>query len=288
MGVMTASCRACKSSRTRPHFRIADNQVIQCRDCSHVFLATPHTPTTIREMYQDYESEDRDFYFQGIQNGVIENMDRYLEQCRQYCLTGRDHLRLLDIGCGTGALLSRAVRKEFECEGIEICEALARTAQRQVGVPVHNDFLENLGWQNDTVDVVTMYDLIEHVPDPAKEIRLAHKALRPGGILFVLTPNDDALIRRIARTGYRWSLHTFQRPMKRLYYFHHLSYFTKTSLVKPASAAGFEIVRFETRNQELSRLSLSALEKLGTRLVFRMADQYPGMGGKLLLWARKT
>jgi hypothetical protein len=75
--------------------------------------------------------------------------------------------------------------------------------------------------------------------------------------------------------------------MQRLYYFHHLSYFTEGSLRRLAAAAGFEVIAFETRNQELSRLDLSAVEKFCTRIVFKLADGFSGMGGKLLLWARK-
>jgi SAM-dependent methyltransferase len=133
-----------------------------------------------------------------------------------------------------------------------------------------------------------MYDLIEHVPDPANELRLASEALKPGGILFILTPNDDALIRRIARTGYRCTLHGFSRPMRRLYYHHHLSYFTERSLTSLARRSGLEVAAAETRNQELSRLDLSPLERAAARMVFKLAEHRPSMGGKLLLWARKT
>jgi hypothetical protein len=76
--------------------------------------------------------------------------------------------------------------------------------------------------------------------------------------------------------------------MRRLYYHHHLSYFTESSLTSLARSSGLEIAAIETRNQEMSRLNLSPIEKLGTRIVFGVAERYRSLGGKLLLWARKV
>jgi 2-polyprenyl-3-methyl-5-hydroxy-6-metoxy-1,4-benzoquinol methylase len=284
---MMNACRACKSNRIRLLFIIADNRVWRCDDCSHVFLDAAHTPDTIREMYRDYEAPERDFYFDGVKGQVIENLDAYLSRCRDYCRSARRFLRLLDIGCGTGALLSRAAAQGFYCEGIEICSGLAHMARQHLGLKIHGDFLENLSLPHSSFDVVTMYDLIEHVPDPVRELQLACEILKPGGILFILTPNDDALMRRIARVAYRWTLRGLERPMRRLYYVHHLSYFTDRSLQRLATASGLEVVSMETRNQELSRLNLSSMERLGTRAIFGIADCHPRLGGKLLMWARK-
>ena len=56
------------------------------------------------------------------------------------------------------------------------------------------------------------------------------RILKSGGVFFALTPNDEALLRRISRVLFAASLHSFRDPMRRLYYPDHLSYFTAESL----------------------------------------------------------
>ena len=111
--------------------------------------------------------------------------------------------------------------------------------------------------------------------------------MKPGGILFLLTPNNDALLRRLARLAFYSSLRFIQKPMRNLYYPHHLSYFTANSLQTALRSAQLEILHTETRNQEISRLNLSALESVAVHVIFRLSDAFPGSGGKLLAWARK-
>ena len=280
------SCRACGLNGGRLLFTVSGNRVLRCPECSHVYLDTVHNSQSIREMYETYES-GRDFYFQDFDAEVTRNIDGYLKRCREYCDVSQDKLRLLDVGCGVGVLLSKAKAQGFNCEGVEICEPLARAAEEKLNCRVHRTLLEDLHLPENGFDIITMYDLIEHLQDPAGEIKRVHRLLRPGGVLFVLTPNNDALMRRFAQWSYRLSLHQFQRPMRALYYSHHLSYFTADSLRSLLHRAGLQVMRSETRNQELSRLTLSGFEKAAVRTIFRMSERFPALGGKLLVWARK-
>ncbi len=239
-------------------------------------------------MYENYEAVGTDQYFSGIDSAVLANFDLYLSRCHDYLDTAPHQPRLLDVGCGKGAFLERAQQAQFLCEGVEICEPLADAAAGNLGCPIHRSLLSNLDLDENSFDVITMYDLIEHLPEPASDIEKVHKWLRPGGILFILTPNDNALLRHIARFMYRGSFRTIDRPMRVLYYSHHLSYFSSASLTRLVEGHGFEIVEIETRNQETSRLILSPTERLAVRLTFAVADRFSSMGGKLVMWARKN
>ena len=281
-------CRACRSKRTESLFVINNQKVRRCGDCTHVFLDVVHTGKTIKTLYEDYGSAVRDFYFNGAATDEVRiNMDSYLRRCREYFGNATKNLRLLDIGSGSGALIGRAQKQGFVCEGIEICEALAELSRQTLGCPIHCGFIGELDLPPGRFDVITMYDLIEHVQDPMEEVLHAHRLLARGGILFILTPNNAALMRRIARLAYECTLHAFQKPMRALYYGHHLSYFTAQSLSGVVLKAGLRVLALETRNQEMSRLTLSSLEKLGVRLVFGLADRFPSTRCKLVLWAQK-
>jgi 2-polyprenyl-3-methyl-5-hydroxy-6-metoxy-1,4-benzoquinol methylase len=238
-------------------------------------------------MYEGYENPGNDFYFERIDDEVNAHFDSYLRRCREYCQSGSSAFRVLDIGCGKGSLLSRAKKQGFICEGIETNEPLAESVRRKLDCPVHSGLLSQCDFPAGTFDVVTMYDLLEHLPDPIEDVRRVHSWLKPGGILFVLTPNDDALLRRVARLAFRSPFHFFQRPMHTLYYPHHLSYFTSRSLSSLLEGIGFDTVHIETRNQEMSRLNLSAVERLAVSFIFAASRPFPRSGGKLLAWARR-
>ncbi len=103
-----------------------------------------------------------------------------------------------------------------------------------------------------------MYDLIEHTENPRQDLEHVFRILKSGGVFFALTPNDQALLRRISRVLFAASLQSFSSPMRRLYYPDHLSYFTAESLSQLLVSTGFELISLESVNQELSRVQLSA------------------------------
>jgi 2-polyprenyl-3-methyl-5-hydroxy-6-metoxy-1,4-benzoquinol methylase len=238
-------------------------------------------------MYEAYENPGNDFYFERIDEEVTGHFDTYLQFCREQCNTGSRAPRLLDIGCGNGALLSRAKKQGFITEGIETCSPLADVARKTLDCVVHTTLLSECRFSTGTFDVITMYDLIEHLQDPIDDLRRVQFWLKPGGVLFVLTPNDEALLRRLARLAFRASFHRIQRPMHTLYYAHHLSYFTSRSLRSLFEGVGLDMIRTETRNQELARLNVSGMDRLAVGLVFAASKPFSGSGGKLLAWARR-
>jgi 2-polyprenyl-3-methyl-5-hydroxy-6-metoxy-1,4-benzoquinol methylase len=280
-------CRACGLNNSEFLFQLGENRVARCPGCTHVFLDVVHTPESIRQMYEGYENPGNDFYFERIDEEVTGHFDSYLQVCREQCKTGSRAPRLLDIGCGNGALISRAQKQGFVCEGIETCAPLAEAVRKKLACAVHTSLLSECHFPLETFDVITMYDLIEHLQNPIDDLRRVQSWLKPSGVLFVLTPNDDAFIRRIARMAYRCSFHIVQAPMHTLYYPHHLSYFTSRSLRSLFEGVGLNLTRIETRNQEMSRLNLSGAERIAVSLMFAASKPFPGSRGKLLAWARR-
>jgi len=284
---MNHFCRVCQSPNLHFLFTINSNRFVRCHTCSHVFLDSTYDDDSIKKLYERYGDEKGKTYFQGINTEVLNTIDSYLKTCGEYCLTDSSPLRLLDIGCGTGALLTRAKKLGFAIEGIEICEPLAKDAARNAGCPVHNTPLNHAALPEGSFDIIIMYDLIEHLQDPVGDMNIIYRLLKKGGILFILTPNDNALLRKISRFLYRASLHLFSKPLERLYYPDHLSYFTSKSISAFLKRFGCEIVLLETRNQELSRLELPGISRWGVRAIFHLSEYIRDLGGKLVVYARK-
>jgi SAM-dependent methyltransferase len=109
--------------------------------------------------------------------------------------------RLLDVGCATGQFLD-AMRRHggWEVFGVEPVPAPAAFAREQFGINVFTGTLEEARFSENMFDVVTFWDVLEHVHDPKQTLQEAHRTLKPGGWLVVQLPEPQS-----------WQAHWFGR-----------------------------------------------------------------------------
>jgi len=137
---------------------------------------------------------------------------------------------LLDVGAATGFFLDLARRRQWRTFGVEPSDYAARVA-RQKGLDVHCGVLEDLAMPDPSLDVITMWDVIEHVPDPRRSLAKSFAMLAPGGTLAINTPDASSLLARLL--GLRW--HLVVPP-------EHLVLFSRRSLELLLKEAGFEVI----------------------------------------------
>jgi SAM-dependent methyltransferase len=109
--------------------------------------------------------------------------------------------RLLDVGCGNGAFLSKMRALGWRVHGLEPDPAAAKAA-RASGIDVVAGTLADTAWPEGSFDAVTMSSVIEHLHDPGDSLSICRRLLAPGGSLHIMTPNADAL--GAARFGPHW------------------------------------------------------------------------------------
>jgi 2-polyprenyl-3-methyl-5-hydroxy-6-metoxy-1,4-benzoquinol methylase len=103
---------------------------------------------------------------------------------------------LLDVGCSTGYFLN-AARLHFEASGVEPSLWAATFARERLKLPVTDGTLENVRLPSGSQDVVTMIDVIEHLADPLATLKEIHRVLKPGGLLYLVTPDVASLTARL-------------------------------------------------------------------------------------------
>lgn len=138
--------------------------------------------------------------------------------------------RLLDVGCGSGAFLAQMEALGWQADGIDPdpeAVASARTAGLNVSQGTIRD-LDAAGHRS-RYDAVTLSHVIEHLHDPAGDLRLLRDLVRPGGLIWIATPNLEAL--GLRRFGRDWI--NLDPPR-------HLVLFNRGSLERILRAAGFE------------------------------------------------
>lgn len=139
--------------------------------------------------------------------------------------------RLLDVGCGNGGFLALVRSAGWQVEGIDFDAEAVETA-RSRGLTVHHGGFETLSDRNACFDVVTLSHVIEHVHDPLALLSRIHGLLKPGGTLWLETPNLDSL--GAMRFGVFWR--GLETPR-------HLVLFTPHSLRRALEATGFVSLR---------------------------------------------
>lgn len=142
--------------------------------------------------------------------------------------------RLLEVGCGSGAMLELMNRLGWDAEGIDF-DPKAVTAARSRGLKVALGSLEQQGYASESFDAITTSHLIEHVPNPSTLVEKTLELLKPGGRLVVVTPNTASMGSKI-----------FGRTWRGLEPPRHLHIFTRQSLRRLACSAGFEIEKLDT------------------------------------------
>ncbi|MBT8496549.1 MAG: class I SAM-dependent methyltransferase [Deltaproteobacteria bacterium] len=223
---------------------------LQCSGCESYFIAELPSQELLASYY-----ENDSYHTQGDDDATVE-----LSRIRSFYYRLIHPLatrgRLLDIGCGPGLFLEYARARGYEALGAEFSESSARAARHR-GFEVHRlDALDEIGAQS--IDLISMIHVLEHLEKPSDVIGQAGRLLRPGGQLVIEIP-----------TLHNWEFGVFgarhggiQAPI-------HLQFFSERGLRQLAGAHQLELVG-ATNNYLNTLLGMSLLNLgLGDRLSWR-------------------
>ena len=218
-------------------FGVADGQwsMYRCEKCYSAFLDPRPTPESIGRAYANYYTHSKPNEVQEI--GNIKNIMRSLmnnyinnnygtrredtNKLGQYLIPlippvrdkidakyrninlnqGTDR-RLLDVGCGNGQYLLMAREAGWDVEGVDFDHEAIRICKDQ-GLNVHLGGLDILTERVDYYDVITLSHVIEHVHEPDALLKKTYALLKPGGMLWLSTPNIDSALSRIYKENWR-------------------------------------------------------------------------------------
>jgi 2-polyprenyl-3-methyl-5-hydroxy-6-metoxy-1,4-benzoquinol methylase len=202
--------------------------------------------------------------------GRVHTFRRSLKELSRHVAAGR----LLDVGSHLGVFVGVAREAGWDAEGVEPSRWASDLAQSR-GIPTTQGAVADLKRPESSYDAVTLWDVIEHLSDPATELRRLHRLLRPGGIIAISTMDVDAAASKLLGRRWPWYMQM------------HLFYFSRRTLARLVEQTGFEIVEIR-RHRRIVRVAylLTRLERRLGRLYPILARALNGSGvGKLLVTA---
>jgi len=217
-GIGSVGCPSCGRYDLSLLFTKYDFPVLECRTCELRFAPAEHTEDSLRALYSEG-------YFVNSATGYlhyVHDEDAHRRQARRYLARlGRAGIRpgrLLDVGCAAGYFADEARKVGWQVVGCDISEYATRHAER-LGIRVIRGDFVSADFGGEVFDLITLFNVIEHLPEPRRVATKLYRLLKPGGVLAVETWDRDSMVARVL--GRRW--HQYTPPYV-------LSYFNRGSL----------------------------------------------------------
>jgi 2-polyprenyl-3-methyl-5-hydroxy-6-metoxy-1,4-benzoquinol methylase len=205
-------CRA-PSDRHPVVFWKYNTPVVRCTGCGLLY-SNPRWKA--EHLFGRYTNEYWQQYADKVKSTALDPVANearwgpYLDTLEMARVNGR----LLDVGCATGEFLVAAKARGWETQGVEPSPIAAQLAEERTGAVIYTGTLDTAPFPDRWFDVVTLWDVIEHVQSPVAYIEQAARLVRHGGMVVLTTPNIRSVAYRLL--GARWWA---VGPNDHIYYF---------------------------------------------------------------------
>jgi SAM-dependent methyltransferase len=225
------ACPIC-DGRTVPSARLGRLGYRECSRCGFVFRPDVDEAAT-REVYEGGAyAEAHELYADPARiDGLRRDARVRLRWLAPHAASGR----LLDVGAAGGAFVAEAVGAGYDARGLEPTPAFAGFARERLGVDVMDGTIESAALPAASLDVVTLWHVLEHLPDPRDAVDRLRDALVPGGVLALEVPNFGGALAQ--RDGASWG--SLQPDV-------HVNQFTPGALAALLTRVRLEVVELGT------------------------------------------
>ncbi|MDX2236913.1 MAG: class I SAM-dependent methyltransferase, partial [Hyphomonadaceae bacterium] len=189
-------CGHCGAQTARPLFEKHGYRLVRCTKCNLAYIANPPGEAELAHVY----SNDAGYHDQLLDPASAAHAEmtavarRHLAVLRREATAGT----LLDVGASVGLFVAAAQAAGFNARGVEFNAASAGYARETLGLDVSAGTLDKVDIARDSLDIVTMFDVIEHLRDPLEAMQQVRALLRPGGLFLLSTPDIDGWFPRLS------------------------------------------------------------------------------------------
>jgi len=252
----------------------APERIVRCKSCGLVYNNPRLDAESLKKMYskeyfvingRDYGVDYKAYAdYIGDEGVIVRSMLRRMKKVEKYA---KSRGSVLDVGCAAGFSLVAARELGWEAYGIEFSEFCVDYA-RSRGLAVHQGTLANYEGTDDSFDAITMWDYLEHSPDPLRDLTQCRKLLKNNGVLVLSIPNVDS-----------WSFPLFKKNWIGFKNIEHFYYFSRSTLARLAALAGLTMEdsfyhgKYLSLSFFLSRVQYYMPDNLLLKLIEKVANR---------------
>ena len=232
MAEVFTRCLLCNSDKLSPLRGYEAHYLHKCSNCGFVFC---YRIPTQQELVAHYDLYPRSNEISPI---TIKRYEGLLESFEKYRKTNN----LIDVGCGDGYFLQVAKQRGWNVFGTEFTDRAIEVCSGK-GISMKQGKLDANNYGESFFDIVTSFEVIEHINNPIEDVGSFNKILRPGGAVYVTTPNFNSVSRDLL--GAKWNV---------IEYPEHLSYYTASTIRKLFKSQRFRTISVSTTGLSIDRL----------------------------------
>ncbi|MBL7156555.1 MAG: class I SAM-dependent methyltransferase [Candidatus Omnitrophica bacterium] len=230
---MHEKCRLCGSRNLSLLYKFAAYRIAHCHDCGFMLVLDEQTKKDLYTLYsKKYFTRGKYINDKAIKNTCY----RRIHWLRKNGAC--DQAKILDVGCATGDFISHA-KLYFDMWGIDISEdatTLAKQRNPELSERIICRMIEESDFPDDFFDVITLWDVLEHLRDPVNVFLKLSRFLKKGGILTFSTPNAGAPVARLMRKY--WAFMTVPE---------HLCFFNRNTIDLLHKRSGLKTIGWTTK-----------------------------------------
>src|SRR3989338_5869134 len=178
----------------------------------------------------------------------------------------------MEIGCSTVVFLDMAQKEGYDVTGVDVSDFACKYATENFGIKTLKGKLEDLKIPENSFDIITMWDVIEHVPDPHTFLREVHRILKEDGIIFILTVNDSSLMGWGAEISYFLTLKQIPTLTRMIHPIHHNYHFKEKHLKQYLERNGFSIVWKEKSEMPIENIEGNNIVKAAAHTLYFFSE----------------
>lgn len=218
-------CISCNNKDIRKVINIKKRNIYECNLCGLAFVWPIPSEKQVKKVIDKISVN---FYGEYVKEK--EYYDKYfsskIEEIKDIINSGQ----LLDIGCGPGTFLKIAKKSGFKVSGVDLSPNAVNYCKEE-GLIVYQGTIDSKKLKNKKFDVITAFQVLEHIKEPDIFLNSVYRHLKKGGVLLLTTPDKEGIAPRIL--GKKWYGY---------YNLEHIYYFTKRSLTSLFFETGYEII----------------------------------------------
>lgn len=231
-------CLICESDLLQPlKGYYQQHGLIRCANCGFVFMERIPEKEELDKHYSAYSYNS----VQELSPVTVKRYHTILDEFEKYRKTNK----ILDVGCGRGWFLIEAKKRGWMVYGTEF-SPLAIKLCTESGIQMTEGVLDPAKFDANDFDVITSFEVIEHINNPNLELESISTLLRTGGLFYITTPNFNSLMRYYLKANYN----VIEYP-------EHLSYYTKSTLNRVIKKHNMWPVKFQSTGISLTRIQAS-------------------------------